>query len=131
MKNLIAILVIITALSSCQSPEARRPVTVKSAAFVDRSVEFNRQLIQTQKDQIEQIIKNNPDRSFIASPNGFWYAYDTKIEGDSISPKFGDMVSFIYDVEGLNDNSIYTREDIGIQNYAMEQEELMSGLAKD
>ena len=81
-----------------------------------------------QREQIETLIKADTAQSFIISPNGFWYTYITKVEGDSIQPKFGDRVNFIYEVKDLDDNTIYTSEHIGIQEYAMEQEELFSGL---
>lgn len=128
MKNLVTILILGFALASCQSPEARKPVSVKTGAFIDRSVELNKKLNELHLEQIHQIIQNNPDKAYIATPNGFWYYYDVKVEDDSITAKFGDIASFIYDVKDFNDNYIYTKEEIGIQNYAMEQEELFSGL---
>jgi gliding motility-associated peptidyl-prolyl isomerase len=128
IKKLGFILTVFSTLCACQSPEARQPVSVQSASFVNQSVAMNRQLIETQREQIEALIKSDTGQSFITSPYGFWYAYDIKVEGDSIQPKFGDRVNFIYEVKDLDNNSIYTREQIGIQEYAMEQEELFSGL---
>ena len=65
---------------------------------------------------------------FIASQNGFWYYYNVKVEGDSITPKFGDIVNFNYNVTDFNNNIIYTEEELKAQNYAIDQEELFSGL---
>lgn len=112
----------------CETPQARRPVSVKSGSFIDQSVERNKKLNSEQYDRIQQIIQNNPDTKFIASPNGFWYYYNVKVEGDSITPKFGDLVNFDYSVTDFNNNPIYTEEDIKTRNYAMDQEELFSGL---
>jgi len=128
MKNLVTILILVFVFMSCQSPEARKPVSVKTGSFIDRSVELNKKLNNLHREQIHQIIQNNPDRAYIASSNGFWYYYDVKVEEDSIKAKFGDIVSFVYDVKDFNGNYIYTKEEIQLQNYAMEQEELFSGL---
>ena len=128
MKNLATILILVLVFVSCQSPEARRPVSVKTGTFIDQSVERNKEINLFHREQIQEIIQNNPDKAYIASPNGFWYYYDVKVEDDSIRAKFGDIVSFIYDVKDFDDNYIYTKEEIQIQNYAMDQEELFSGL---
>jgi gliding motility-associated peptidyl-prolyl isomerase len=116
------------ALTSCNSPEARRPVTIKTGSFIDKSVELNKKINSQQHELIQEIIENNPDTEFIASPNGFWYYYNVKIKGDSITPKFGDLVNFNYSVTDFNKNTIYTKEELKARNYAMDQEELFSGL---
>jgi gliding motility-associated peptidyl-prolyl isomerase len=128
MRFYFRIVVIILIVTSCESPEARRPVTQKTGSFIKESVERNKKLIEAQQNQIEDLIKKNPDINYIVSQNGFWYYYINKIEGDSIKPKFGDIVNFNYNVKDLNGNTIYTSEELGNQNYAMEQEELFSGL---
>jgi gliding motility-associated peptidyl-prolyl isomerase len=114
--------------SSCNSPEARQPVSVKSGSFINQSVERNKKINSEQHERIQQIIKNNPDKTFIASQNGFWYYYNVKVERDSITPKFGDIVNFNYNVTDFNNNTIYTKEELKARNYAMDQEELFSGL---
>lgn len=128
MKSLIVTLIISLTLVSCNSPEARQPVSVKTGSFIEKSVELNKELNSAQHVRIQQIIVNNPDIEYIASQNGFWYYYNVKVEGDSITPKFGDLVNFDYDVKNFDENIIYTQEEVKTQNYAMDQEELFSGL---
>ena len=128
MKNLATILILGLALISCKSPEARQPVSVKTGSFIDQSVELNKNLNRKQHERIQQIIQNNPDKDYISSANGFWYYYDVKVETDSITAKFGDLINFNYGVKDFNENIIYTQEEIQTQNYAMDQEELFSGL---
>ena len=128
MKYLIKITLLVLLIVSCKSPEARRPENQKTGSFIKASVERNKKLIEQQQNQIESIIKNNPQNNYIASENGFWYYYQNKIEGDSITPKFGDIVNFNYDVKDLNGRVIYTVEELKTQNYAMDQEELFTGL---
>lgn len=116
------------AFLSCKNPEARQPISVKTGSFIDQSVERNRKINSEQQEQIQQIIKNNPDTAYLASQNGFWYFYNISVENDSILPKFGDIVNFNYIVSDFNNNTIYTEEELKTQNYAMDQEELFSGL---
>lgn len=128
MKRILVILLIMLSFIACKKSEARRPVSVKSGSFIDKSVALNKKINNEQHELIQQIIQKNPEKEFLASPNGFWYYYNIKIEGDSIIPKFGDYINFNYDVVDFNDKTIYSKEDIKTQNYAMDQEELFSGL---
>jgi len=128
VKKLLTILCLLLIFVGCQSPEARRPVSIKSGSFIDQSVKLNKKVNSLQHERIQQIIQDNLDKDFIASPNGFWYYYNIKVEGDSIMPKFGDIVNFNYNISDFENNSIYSEEDIKTQNYAMDQEEIFSGL---
>jgi gliding motility-associated peptidyl-prolyl isomerase len=128
MKKLVAILSILMLIVSCKTPEARRPVSVKSGSFIDQSVQRNKKLILEEHDLIKTLIESDTNAEYMASPNGFWYTYNTKTEDESITPKFGDIVNFDYNVKDLNGNIIYTNEQLKQQNYAMDQQELFSGL---
>ncbi|WP_372755619.1 gliding motility-associated peptidyl-prolyl isomerase GldI [Mariniflexile sp.] len=120
---------ILLAAISCKSPEARRPVSVKSGSFIDASVARNKKLYANEKSQIEKIMKQHKDRKYIASESGFWYYYNTKVEVDSIKkPTFGDIVNYDYNVKSLNGSVIYSKEALKTQNYAMDREELFTGL---
>lgn len=126
MKKLIILLILI--FTSCKNPEARKPVSVKTGSFIDTSVSLNKKINSEQQKQIQHIIKSNPESEFIASQNGFWYYYNIKVDNDSIIPKFGDIVNFDYDIKDFNNNTIYSQEELKTRNYAMDQEELFSGL---
>ncbi|SDS30912.1 peptidyl-prolyl isomerase, gliding motility-associated [Formosa sp. Hel1_31_208] len=128
MKFIYRLLILLLLISSCKSPEARQPISVQSGSFIKESAERNRKLNEQERTRIETIISENPQRDYIASQNGFWYYYNTKVENDSITPNFGDLVNFNYDLKDLNGNVIYSQEELGTQNYAMDQEELFSGL---
>jgi len=112
----------------CKSPEAREPISNKSGSFIKESAERNIKLNQKEKERIQAIIKNHPEIEYITSESGFWYYYNTKVEQDSITANFGDIVNFNYNVKDLNGNEIYSFEDIPTQNYSMDQEELFTGL---
>ncbi|MBP0904387.1 gliding motility-associated peptidyl-prolyl isomerase GldI [Mariniflexile gromovii] len=130
MNKLVLLILIFLAVISCKQPEARRPVSVSSGSFINASVERNKKLYAHEQSQIEKIMKKNKDSTnFIASESGFWYYYNTKVEVDSLeTPKFGDIVNFNYNVKTLNGKLIYSKEALKTQNYAMDREELFTGL---
>ncbi len=124
----IIILLLMISVVSCKSPEARRPISHKSGSFINASIERNKKLNQKEQDIIQTLIKKDTSNVYIASESGFWYYYNTKIEQDTITAKFGDIVNFDYNVKDFNKNTIYSDDDIKTQNYAMDKEELFTGL---
>lgn len=125
MKNLHIIIIISLICFSCKSPEARPPESVKSGSFLKESAERNKKLNALEKTKIETIIKSNPKTEYIASESGFWYAYDTKVENDTIKPQFGDIVDFNYNVSNINGEEIYATQN---KTYIIDKEELFTGL---
>jgi gliding motility-associated peptidyl-prolyl isomerase len=128
MKPLLKFIVLVLLVVSCKSPVARRPVSQKTGSFIKASVERNKKLIDAQQKLIQGIIKKDTAHTYIASENGFWYYYQHKEETDGITPQFGDIVNFDYNVKDFNGNTIYTAKELKTQNYAMDQEELFTGL---
>ena len=128
MKKIIILLLCVVSFLGCKTPEARRPVSVKTGSFIDHSIALNKKLNAAQHQQIQDIIKLNPEVNYITSENGFWYYYNTKIEENTITPVFGDIVNFSYNVSNINNELIYSEEDLKPQDYAIDQEELFSGL---
>ena len=127
-RAILIILILAVSVSSCKSPEARRPISQKSGSFIKVSAERNKKLNAEESKQIQTIIKKDPSKTYIASESGFWYYYNTKVEQDTIMPAFGDIVNFDYDVKDFNGNEIYSDEEIRPRNYAMDQEEIFTGL---
>jgi len=129
MNKFVVVSVIILVLIGCKSPEARKPVTVKSGSFIDLSVERHKKLNEKEKERILQIIKQEPENQYLTSQSGFWYHYNTKVEDDSLpKPNFGDIVTFDYNVKTLDGIIIYSKEDTKTQQYPMDQAELFTGL---
>ena len=128
MKKLLLVLIGILLFIGCKSPDARLPVTKNSGSFIKESAKRNIELNDKEHNIIKGLIKKEQDSSYVASENGFWYKYNFRIEGDSIKPKFGDIINFNYDVKDLNGKLIYSEDDIKTQNYAMDQQEIFTGL---
>ena len=128
MSRIIILLIGMLFFAACKSPEARRPISSKSSTFIDASIKRNIQLNEKEQAYIKNFMTNNPDEDYIASANGFWYYYNTKQADSLISPDFGDIVNFDYDIKRLNGQVIYSKEDIKTQNYIMDKQELFYGL---
>jgi gliding motility-associated peptidyl-prolyl isomerase len=125
MKYLLVIFSLSILCLSCKSPEARMPESVQSGSFLKESAERNKKLNELEQKQIKKIIKNNPDKAYIPSKSGFWYYYNTKIEIDSVKPKFGDIIDFDYTIFNIEGIEIYARVN---KSYIMDKEELFTGL---
>ena len=125
MKNLLIVFTIALLCFSCKSPEARMPESVQSGSFLKASAERNKKLNEHEHKQIQDIIKSNPNRDYIASQSGFWYYYNTKMERDTIQPKFGNVINFTFDVSNLEGDEIYANTN---KTYVMDKEELFTGL---
>ena len=128
MKHLIFILLFGLFITGCKSPEARRPESVNTGSFIKESAKRNKKLNDNERKKIEQLIDTSSEKDFIASENGFWYYYNTKLEQDTITPQFGDRLQFNYSVSDLNGNLIYSKNQIGSQDYLMDKEEQFTGL---
>ena len=128
MSRIITLLICALLFVACKSPEARRPVSSKSGSFIDASVERNIKLNEREQAYIKKIMSENPEQEYIASENGFWYYYNVKQADSLMSPDFGDIVTFNYNIKTLTDDIIYSKEDLKPQTYVMDKQELFSGL---
>ena len=115
---------------SCKGPEARRPVQRTSGTFIKESIERNKKIYEQDKSKIFDLMEANPEHTYLASSNGFWYYYHEKDSLTVQTPKFGDQVIFSYDIKDLNGNTILSEADLGLQHYTIDQsnQELISGI---
>ena len=122
------LLLALSCVFACKSPEARRPVSQNSGSFIKESVERNKKLVAQEEELIRQIIEEDSSNTYISSPNRFWYYYNEQDTTATRTPQFGDIVDFRYSLETLDGRPIYTEEELPRRSYAMDQEELFSGL---
>jgi len=127
MKYLV-ICILALVVFSCKSPEARQPISHSSGSFIKKSAERNKKLYEAEQKRINTVLKKYSEQQILASDNGFKYFYNIKVEGDSLMPKFGDVVSFDYNIKDLNGTIIYSEEELSTQKYIMDKQELFSGL---
>lgn len=126
--NFLYILLIVLSFMGCKSPEARKPISVKTGSFIENSAERNISLNKKENELIEQIILNDSLNDYISSNYGFYYYFNTKVDSTSYLPQFGDIINFNYNIKSINGETIYSKDEIKTQNYAMDKEEIFTGL---
>jgi gliding motility-associated peptidyl-prolyl isomerase len=126
--NKLLTITLVLLVFSCKTPEARRPVSVKSGSFIDVSVERNKKLNAKEQALLENLMAQD-QKEYIASESGFWYYYNNKVENDTLkTPVFGDIINYNYNVKSINGQVVYSTKDIKTQTYVMDKEELFTGL---
>ncbi|HET8887215.1 MAG TPA: gliding motility-associated peptidyl-prolyl isomerase GldI [Salinimicrobium sp.] len=130
MKKIIFTLIAAITLVACKfgDQEARRPVSQKSGSFIDESIEMNKQLVAEEEEIIKKIIEKDSTEEYHASNGGFWYYYQEQDTSATKTPKFGDTVIFDYDITTLDDQVIYSEEELSTRTYVMDKEDIFSGL---
>jgi len=130
MRNVILVLIILVGVSSCKSPEARRPVKQITGSFIKESAERNKELYQKEEKVLTAIMDADTLHNYIASEQGFWYYYKVKDTLSSTYPIKGNIVEFTYDIKDLNGNTVISEEENGVQVYKVDQsnQDLISGI---
>ena len=114
---------------SCkQHQDARKPLSQTSGSFMKKSIARNKKLVANEETVIEALIKSDPKVKYIASKKGYWYAYETKNELDSLTPKKGDIAFFDYEIKDLKGTVIYSELELRPQVYYVDKQNIMMGL---
>lgn len=128
MKKIVLLLLASLFLVNCTKQQARKPVSQSSGSFINESIERNKILIAEEEASIDQFIKNDSLNHYIASPKGYWYSYNTKVDEATSTPVRGDIAYFDYDLKSLEGKVIYTKEELKPQVYYIDKENIMMGL---
>ena len=116
MKPIVYILLLLVVVTSCKSPEARQPISAKSGSFIDKSIERNIELNEREAKVFEQIMSDDTTNNYLSSENGFWYYYTNRVSDSLITPNFGDLVNFDYNIKSINGELIYSQAELKTQN---------------
>ncbi len=127
MKHSLFLIITSLLLFSCGNNLPRKPVVRKTSSFMKESISFNKSLIEDEEKLFEEIMRNDSLNVYETSLNGFWYKFIKKTDLRYF-PKFGDQLTYTYNICDINMNIIYTSEEIGEQQYAVDQQEIVEGL---
>ena len=127
MKHSLLILIVSLLIISCGNPVPRKPVVRKTSSFLKESVNFNRSLISDEEEAFKSYIENDSLNTYLSSNNGFWYKYEQK-NSSGYLPKFGDKLTYTYEVYDLDNSIIYNYNEIGEKQYFVDQQEIVEGL---
>ncbi|MEN8790124.1 MAG: gliding motility-associated peptidyl-prolyl isomerase GldI [Flavobacteriaceae bacterium] len=112
----------------CGGPEARKPVEVKTGSFIKQSVERNRELLASEEKLINSLITADSTREFISTDFGAWYSYQLQVPTRGYLPVENDLVTMTYDILSLQNDTLYSQDEIGSIEYLVDREELFPGL---
>jgi len=115
---------------SCVEQEVRRPISSSKTYSLFSTTDFFKRINKNEEVKINRYIENDSLYLYTRSPNGFWYRYIDKIKMDTIVPKKGNTVEFLYDFANLDNEIIYSRDEIGLIKYWVDKQDLIPGLQK-
>ncbi|MBU3012033.1 gliding motility-associated peptidyl-prolyl isomerase GldI [Polaribacter vadi] len=116
---------------SCSKIEPRKPINPKpSTTLYFEAMQQNKILNKQEESKILNLIENDSLNTYYQSSNGFWYKYINKITEDLPTPIKGNEVTFQYNITDLKDSIIYSKEELGIKTYAIDKQDIISGLQK-
>ncbi|QLG44099.1 gliding motility-associated peptidyl-prolyl isomerase GldI [Costertonia aggregata] len=128
MKKYLFIILLCIGLVSCGGPEPRKPIKVKSGNFYKASAERNKSLLAKEEAYIQKLIAMDSANTYQNSASGSWYHYTQKNKTTDYVPQTDDLVTMTYAVLSLENDTIYSFEDIGIVKYKVDKQELFPGL---
>ncbi|MGB2760338.1 MULTISPECIES: gliding motility-associated peptidyl-prolyl isomerase GldI [Maribacter] len=126
--RLVLFLFLAVFITSCDGPEPRKPIQTKSGSFFKASIERSRKLLEAEENKIQAIIELDSLKHYAHSNSGSWYHYLTVNEDSDYTPKTDDLVVFNYDILTLDNDTIYSKEDIGVVTYKVDKQEIFLGL---
>ena len=127
MKHFIYI-VLLVALVSCQGPEPRHPVKRNTTSAIQVAIDRSKKLLAAEENMIQSIVTKDSLNSYQQSKTGSWYFYDKKNAISENTAQPGDIVTMTYNVVGLNNDTLYRMQEIGIFKYKVDKQDLFPGL---
>lgn len=113
----------------CSEPKARRPISVRTHTTLASTADNLRALNEIENKKIENYIAADSLHTYVNSQNGFWYRIIDKSTNNRF-PKFGETVVYNLEIQDLNNQIIYSEEEIGTQSYRVDKQDLITGLQK-
>jgi len=127
MKTSLYSLFFLLIIISCAQPVPRKPVLKKTSSFMEKSVSFNKILIEKEEQQFKRIITQDSLTTYLSSTNGFWYSFISK-SANTYLPTYGDQLFYTFEVFDVENSRIYSAEEIGVQTYFVDQQSVIEGL---
>ncbi|MDT0606988.1 gliding motility-associated peptidyl-prolyl isomerase GldI [Croceitalea rosinachiae] len=127
MKRLLTVFTLIL-FCGCGQPEPRKPVQIKSGSFFKASIERSKKLLAEEEALFKSYIKKDTIHEYFMSDTGFWYRYEAKNETSDYELKTNDEILLAYTITNFNGDIIYSKNDIGIVQHAIDKSQLFPGL---
>lgn len=114
--------------TGCLQPKPRKPLVSKTTSYLEKSVQFNKQLNLEEELFFKEYIKKDSLNTYIAAPNGFWYTYLSKSK-EIQKPQKGDIVQYFVTILDSNNRTLYTKKELGLQQYVVDKQDKITGLS--
>ncbi|PIV16227.1 MAG: gliding motility-associated peptidyl-prolyl isomerase GldI [Flavobacteriales bacterium CG03_land_8_20_14_0_80_35_15] len=115
-------------LGSCSNPTPRYPVKYRDDTNFNEIINQNKLLVGLQDKAFNNYISSNPEMHFINSQSGFWYAYLNQNHHSNRTPKPSETVIFTYQIADIDNQIIYSKEELGEQSFVIDKEQRETGL---
>jgi len=123
------LLLFIFAFISCKNQEARRPIQATPSVTIYEAVKEENKLInEIENKKIERYIQQDSLSIYTNSSYGFWYKYDIVSTEENPKLKNGDEVELRYEIKNLNNEIIYSEEELGIKSLKIGQQDFIPAL---
>ncbi len=120
--------VLLLLLWACKEPEPRRPVKGETNTFLKESMARNKALLEAEIAKIESLIAQDSLREYLSTGSGSWYTFINKNSEEGYSPQPDDVVTMTYTLTTLDNDTLYTSDEIGVIDYRVDREDLFPGL---
>lgn len=128
MRKVFNLILLMFVISSCQEPQPRRPLEVRSGSFLKASAERNKRLLEQETALMQELAQKDSLRTYQSSASGFLYAYEKRVPGDAGLAAAGDLVTLTYNIRTWNEDTLYRQDEVGILKYLVDKEELFPGM---
>ncbi|CAA0244073.1 gliding motility-associated peptidyl-prolyl isomerase GldI [Tenacibaculum maritimum] len=113
---------------SCQELVARRPKKHTTTNFYKEVIEQKKRLVKLENRIIKKEIEKDTLENYQKSASGFWYTYNVKKIEEAPKPKPEDVVIIRYNIKGLDNEVIYSEEELGEKEYKIDKEDFIPAL---
>lgn len=127
MKNSFLIIFFL-AFISCSQPEPRRPITASKTYTLASTSEAMKEIKKRDEAKIQNYIQKDSLHTYEVSSSGYWFRYIQKNEEETKTPQKGDVVEISYTITDLNNQLIYSKEELGIKEYKIDKEDFIPAL---
>ena len=128
MKKIYALLTLLLLfITSCNEPEARRPIYRSDNSEIRGSIERNKKINAAQQLLFKRVMKKDSSLVFVSTPAGYWKAIQ-KTSPTNSPPKAGDKITFNYKIQTLEGTILYDEMELGTVDYLVDKEELLPAL---
>ena len=121
------LLIALLGMAACGEPAPRKPVKASGNSFLNESAARNKKMLAQEEVLIHTIIAADSVHTYLASGEGSWYYYQNRNEAGSLAEP-DDLVTLTYDIISLENDIIYSQEEIGVVQYKVDKQEMFPGL---